>query len=118
MNDDYKIVGGTMMFGSVVQYFTDRADIDTIDLALLVVIARYTVAYRRQYAYISRAEFIKYASKNIINKRIKRLQDLKLIDAVITKSYTKYELLEPKDKLAHFLFTKKPNKTKEDDVQF
>ena len=105
------IYDGRMMQGICIQWFIDKYGINK-EFSLYCSILRLTFGFRKRYAYIP---FDKIPfSKNIIKKYRDNLTKKGIIEWKITKGYTMYKILEPRDYIANFILKNdKENNNKE-----
>jgi len=95
-----KIYDGRMMQGICVQWFIDKYGVNR-EFELYCSILRLTFGFRKRYAYIP---FDKIPfSKNIIKKYRDNLTKKGIIEWKITKGYTMYKIMKPKDEINNFI---------------
>ena len=103
-NNNQKIFDGRMMQGIVVQWLIDSSQMSSDEKIVFLVVLRNTFGRRKRYAFIKQDLFLKDMSKNTLLKYRKSLVTKGIISFSVTKGFTKYEILEPKEIIDKFTF--------------
>ena len=103
-NNNQKIFDGRMMQGIVVQWLMDSSDMSSDEKIVFLVVLRNTFGRRKRYAFIKQDLFLKDMSKNTLLKYRKSLVAKGIISFSVTKGFTKYEILKPKEIIDKFAF--------------
>jgi len=115
-NNNQKIFDGRMMQGIVVQWLIDSSQMSSDEKIVFLVVLRNTFGRRKRYAFIKQDLFLKDMSKNTLLKYRKSLVTKGIISFSVTKGFTKYEILEPKEIIDKFTFV--GSKTSSEDEQY
>lgn len=115
-NNNQKIFDGRMMQGIVVQWLIDSSQMSSDEKIVFLVVLRNTFGRRKRYAFIKQDLFLKDMSKNTLLKYRKSLVTKGIISFSVTKGFTKYEILEPKEIIDKFKFV--GSKTSSEDEQY
>lgn len=115
-NNNQKIFDGRMMQGIIVQWLMDSSYISADEKIVFLVVLRNTFGRRKRYAFIKQDLFLKDMSKNTLLKYRKSLVTKGIISFSVTKGFTKYEILEPKEIIDKFTFVS--SKTSSENEQY
>lgn len=115
-NNNQKIFDGRMMQGIVVQWLIDSSQMSSDEKIVFLVVLRNTFGRRKRYAFIKQDLFLKDMSKNTLLKYRKSLVTKGIISFSVTKGFTKYEILEPKEIIDKFTFV--GSKTSSENEQY
>ena len=115
-NNNQKIFDGRMMQGIVVQWLIDSSQMSSDEKIVFLVVLRNTFGRRKRYAFIKQDLFLKDMSKNTLLKYRKSLVTKGIISFSVTKGFTKYEILEPKEIIDKFTFV--GSKASSEDEQY
>jgi hypothetical protein len=85
---------GRMVQGAYRQWLVDEHP-EALELVVIDIIARFTLGYRRRYAYLEETKF--NLSHNKKYRQIKKAEELGLLEYRKTKGYTMYKLVLPED---------------------
>ncbi len=91
--NETKWIDGRLVQGAFRQWLVDQHHDEALQLKAMDIIARYTLGYRKRYAYIKQDMF--RMKQSTINRQVKKLKELGLIDYERTRGYTMYKILLP-----------------------
>ena len=89
--------------GRVLSWVINELNLSGNELAVFVVILINTIGKGNQYAYIKQEELTKYMTKDTLVKHRRSLVEKGLISFNVTKGYTKYQILQPKNEIENFM---------------
>ena len=115
-NNNQKIFDGRMMQGIIVQWLMDSSYMSADEKIVFLVVLRNTFGRRKRYAFIKQDLFLKDMSKNTLLKYRKSLVAKGIISFSVTKGFTKYEIIEPKEIIDKFTFV--GSKTSSENEQY
>ena len=91
-NESIKWIDGRMAQGAFIQWLVDEHP-EALNIKSIHIISRYTLGYRKRYAYIEENKF--NLSHNKKWREIKKLKDLGLLEYSKTRGYTMFKLVLP-----------------------